>query len=526
VDQFGGLELSTSSTAVAALTDAVLYLVKYPFECAEQLASRLLAVAALRDVLSAFQAKGLPKPQKIELAARKDVELLRMMQNVDGGFGFWRRGDPSWPFLSIHVAHALARAKDKGYSVPGETIERSLKYLKDIRRHASRYECREVRWALEAYSLSVRALLGNVDYEAALELLTTPGLEKLPLEATGWLLGLLSDMEGGRVQVETILRHLDNRAAQTSATAHFVTAYADGAHLLLHSDRRADAIILEALIAARPDHPLVPKIVHGLLAHRTKGRWSNTQENAFVLLALDRYSQTYEGQTPDFVARVWLGPQFAAEHHFQGRTTERGHFRVPMKMLRAMPSPTDVVLAKDGPGRMYYRLGLEYVPATLQLAAENCGFQVSRTYHAVDAADDVRRGEDGIWRIRAGAQVRVRLELVAQSRRYHVALVDPLPAGLEPLNPALAVTSGDDFANEPQPRTFAAWWKQHWFNHQNLRDDRVEVFSSLLWEGVYEYEYMARATTRGSFTVPPPKAEEMYHPETFGRGPSDRVIVE
>jgi uncharacterized protein YfaS (alpha-2-macroglobulin family) len=26
--------------------------------------------------------------------------------------------------------------------------------------------------------------------------------------------------------------------------------------------------------------------------------------------------------------------------------------------------------------------------------------------------------------------------------------------------------------------------------------------------------------------VPPPKAEEMYHPETFGRGATDRVIVE
>jgi uncharacterized protein YfaS (alpha-2-macroglobulin family) len=28
------------------------------------------------------------------------------------------------------------------------------------------------------------------------------------------------------------------------------------------------------------------------------------------------------------------------------------------------------------------------------------------------------------------------------------------------------------------------------------------------------------------FVVPPPKAEEMYHPETFGRGGTDRVVVE
>jgi uncharacterized protein YfaS (alpha-2-macroglobulin family) len=37
---------------------------------------------------------------------------------------------------------------------------------------------------------------------------------------------------------------------------------------------------------------------------------------------------------------------------------------------------------------------------------------------------------------------------------------------------------------------------------------------------------MARATTPGTFVVPPTKAEEMYMPETFGRSASDRVVVE
>jgi uncharacterized protein YfaS (alpha-2-macroglobulin family) len=36
VTQFGGLEVSTSSTNLQALTDAMLYLVRYPYECAEQ----------------------------------------------------------------------------------------------------------------------------------------------------------------------------------------------------------------------------------------------------------------------------------------------------------------------------------------------------------------------------------------------------------------------------------------------------------------------------------------------------------
>jgi len=37
---------------------------------------------------------------------------------------------------------------------------------------------------------------------------------------------------------------------------------------------------------------------------------------------------------------------------------------------------------------------------------------------------------------------------------------------------------------------------------------------------------VARATTPGTFVVPPAKAEEMYSPEVFGRSASDLVIVE
>ena len=36
---------------------------------------------------------------------------------------FWRRGDESWPYVSIHVAHALARAKAKGFDVPAPMLD-------------------------------------------------------------------------------------------------------------------------------------------------------------------------------------------------------------------------------------------------------------------------------------------------------------------------------------------------------------------------------------------------------------------
>jgi uncharacterized protein YfaS (alpha-2-macroglobulin family) len=121
----------------------------------------------------------------------------------------------------------------------------------------------------------------------------------------------------------------------------------------------------------------------------------------------------------------------------------------------------------------------------------------------------------------------VKLAMVNENRRYHVALVDPMPAGFEAMNPALAVTGPvPQDPNEQKSRGNYWWWQSTWYEHQNMRDERIEAFASLLWEGVHSYTYVARATTPGNFVVPPTKAEEMYMPETFGRGGSDRVIVE
>ena len=113
--------------------------------------------------------------------------------------------------------------------------------------------------------------------------------------------------------------------------------------------------------------------------------------------------------------------------------------------------------------------------------------------------------------------------MAAPSRRVHVALVDPLPAGLELLNPELAVTG--NLGDEPN-RNRGRWWEGSWYRHQNLRDERAEAFTPYLWAGVYQYSYMARATTPGVFVAPPAKAEEMYAPETFGRSGTDWVVVE
>ena len=410
----------------------------------------------------------------------------------------------------------------------GATADPVKDYLKQIESKFESYYTAELRRPIVAYALHVRNRLGVRDLTRARTLYAEAALDKHSLETLGWLLPVLGDGP----ESTAILRHINNQVRETAGAAHFSTSYSDGAHLILHSERRVDGVLLDALIGADPKSDLIPKLVRGLLANRVAGRWNNTQENAFVLLALDRYFNTFEKATPDFLARAWLGPKSAGEHRFKGRTTEQSLTFVPMPdLLKA--GAADLVLAKDGPGRLYYRLGMRYAPKSLQLPALERGFVVERKYEAIDNPNDVRRDQDGTWHIKAGARVKVALTMVAQDRRYHVALVDPLPAGLEAINPALATTGSIDPAgnsnssedSSPLKRGWWWWWRP-WYDHQNLRDERVEAFTTLLWDGVHSYSYTARATTPGSFVVPPAKAEEMYAPETFGRSASDRVIVE
>jgi uncharacterized protein YfaS (alpha-2-macroglobulin family) len=198
-------------------------------------------------------------------------------------------------------------------------------------------------------------------------------------------------------------------------------------------------------------------------------------------------------------------------------------FRLSEVKEVARPTPTPNAVAKSAP---LSQAKTERLLARLP--------PVGRVYEAVDDAKDVSRDAEGVWHIRAGSRVRVRVHLLNPARRYHVALVDPLPAGLEALNPELATTGNlpDESSESNVYRggrgvvDYYWLWRGPWYDHQNLRDDRAEAFTALLWEGEHEYSYFARATTPGLFVAPPSKAEEMYSPETFGRGQTDRVRVE
>jgi alpha-2-macroglobulin len=519
---YGGLDITTSSTSLQSLTDALLYVDEYDYKSSDAYASRIISISALRGVLKDFAADGLPSEKELNAAVERDIKGLISLQNGDGGFRYWSNADRSEAFTSVQATHALLIAKQAGFTVSDQTLQQALQFLTQIENALpTDFYGPHERDTIKAYALWVRALAGQRDPTRAAQLFRNPEAP-LTMDALAWLWSSL-DSASDKASVE---KSINNAAVDTAGAATFTDGYDDGEYLTLHSDRRTDAIVLDSLIANSPKSDLIPKVVTGLLADRVKGRWSNIQENTFALLAFKKYYDTYEAVSPDFIASAWLGTQFAGDHKFSGRTTERSQISVPMEQL-VKGGNQDLVLAKDGTGRMYYRIGLKYVPVDLKLKAVDRGFVIKRTYEAIDDKADVSQDADGTWRIKSGAKVRVRLTMVAESQRTHVALIDPLPAGLEALNPYLAVTQPvpDSTDGQPQPTFKRSWWWGNWYDFQQFRDDRSEAFTTYLPAGVYDYSYVARATTPGSFVVPPTRAEEMYAPETFGRAATDRVVI-
>lgn len=530
---FGGLELSMSSTALSGLEDAVEYLVTYPYECAEQTASRVLPIFALAKILDEFPVASLRDRMYRDRLANQGIERLLAKQNYDGGFGYWTSNE-SWPYLTNWVTLALLEGKAAGYTVKEESLRKALNYIENFVAHGH-----VTRWGTY-YDHTSRAMglwiLSGEKRGAALFDRVWAHRKDVPLYARALLMAA-AHRYGRNTARDNVLDELRDAVIESPRALHFAEgkseAEADGLRVLMHSSVQTDAIALMALLEVVPTDPMLPKVMAGIMSSRDPkqgGRWGTTHANAWALLAADRYYRTVEADEPDYTARVWLDEQLSGEHRFAGRSMTSVQQRLPMAELQGKPERS-VVLGKDGPGKLYFRMGLRYAPKDLVMPAEDQGFTVYREYTPLPEADGkpdpsaVQHLPDGSWQVKAGTNVLVTLTIVARDRANYVVVDDALPAGFEGQNPRF-VTSVAARAEASRSVSTDGWWWPWWsFSHTDMLDDRMLLFADQMPAGVYTYSYTARATNLGTFVLPPVKAEAMYEPERFGHSATSTVRV-
>ena len=516
------LAASVSPTVATYLPGGLAFVTHFPYGCAEQTASSFLPNVAVAQ-LQGFDAFKIVSEDTLKTNIGGGLQRLYGFQRDDGGFGYWKESDRSYPYLSAYIVFAMQEAREAGYSVDQGVLDRAREYLQGVLRSGG---SEPLNLAERAYVLYVLAEGGGVD-RGLLENLFEKRAD-LPLFARAQLAMAFQKTAGNATSkratalMEDILTHvrIDPRGS------YFAETESEPYRSIMHTDTRTTAIVLQAIVRIQPDHPVLPRVVRYLLAVREDGHWDTTQSTSMSVLALVDYLKETGELDADFTATIKIAGAEALRAEF-GRANNLS--RATGNLLAAdlqRGRDNAIEIAKAGKGTLYYDLLLSYFISAEKLPPIEQGMAVERTIAPVGNAP-----KDPA----VGNTYKVTLTVTVPQDRHFVAVESPLPAGFEGVDLALKTAQQNLYGEEfDGSRTGdlgdTSWWWGDWdplryFNHREVRDDQIFLFADELPAGVYTYEYLVRATTPGTYKLRPARAYEMYFPEVFGQTAGEIVDV-
>ena len=539
----GGLSVQVSPSVIANISGAFEYLRDYPYFCWEQRLSKGLAAAQYTE-LKAYLPSSLTWDNNQQLVAQT-LTSAASFQAPNGGMTYWINDNRYVsPYLSAYTAMGFVWLRNAGYTVP-ETVEQRLHgYLKTYLRRDETNLTNQAR-AMHGMRSSIRAVaLAALAARKQVDLTEVQRFrshwENMDLFGKAHYLQAATELGAPEAEVLDLTQNLLSYSAQSGGKFQFNETLAPGYAQMLHTPLRSNCAILTTLldISQRSSAALatvgdIPfKQVRAISQTRgNRAHWENTQENLFCLNALIDYSRLYERTKPDFRTTATMQ---TAKYGTQeiGRAAFSDLRDTPVVLANdGLPVASDlhgkVVIDRQGDGRMYYSVRMNYAKTEDSAEHVNAGLEVRREY-------SVER--DGQWQLltspmqlRKGELVRVDLFVSTPTARHFVVIDDPVPGGLEPVNRDLATSSMVDADKASVGRAPTSWWyvRDRWqgygrfghsFYHQELRHNAARFYSDYLPAGDYYLSYTAQAIAGGSFSVMPLKVEEMYDPDVYGMG--------
>jgi len=461
-------------------------LLAYPYGCLEQTVSRafpLLYFADLAKALDPAAFEGQTPAAMVQSAIRR----VTGMQLYNGGFSMWPGGDEPQPWMSLYAAHFLVEAGQAGYPVDKDVLAQALSFAGTTGREADLEKPEGQK--LAAYALFVQARAGRADIGAMDNMRDNHG-KKLPAEAKG-LLGAAYAAVGNTRTADILVSGPVPTGEPRKDTGGS-----------LDSTLRDKALYLSALIDAAPADPRLGSLAVDVGRLFEGEPYPSTQENAFALQALGKFYARQKAKKP-FSGVLYAGSGVLADF-----SSEK------VLSLRGIGQTGDLRFSVDQgfePGSCYYAVRTRGIPAPAAYAPQAAGLEVERTYLT-------REGLPLAGNTAAqGALVVVKFAVRATAGPVaNVVLENLLPAGLEVENPRLANTERLPWMEADDKAAPA---------HQDLRDDRVLLFADLPDNAWHVYYALLRATTTGTFTLPPAQAEAMYAPELRASGATGQFTV-
>ncbi|NRB75424.1 MAG: hypothetical protein HRU46_13765, partial [Verrucomicrobiales bacterium] len=481
----GEIELTLSNSRLVGATDALEYLLTYPYGCVEQTTSSLvpwLSTQQLRPVMPQLD----KSEEEVARTISKGIDRLFSMQTGNGGLGYWPGANEAELWGSAYAGVAIALAQQQGIPVPEERATSLWDYLSG--------QLRDTAELKGAYQLSQRclatyalALAGR--NETAYHSVLFERKKELSGEARALL--ALAMIESGTDTPDLVEQLLTNDSAvPVSEVTWYKKPYIAATRLL-------------AEVRHNPGSDRVDQLVDDLMKMKQPLRgWGSTYSNAWPLIALAEYGKSESATISSNQLTIALGDDSREVtlpgQPGSGATSFTFDGSLAGKNLAVTPSAASPV---------YATLRIATRPELAPLEAENNGFAIKRTYEKVETDGTIVPAEN----LRVGDLILVTLDVnLPAGKETYLAIDDPLPAIFEAVNPRFTTQATQQVNQEGRKRTLYA-------NHRELQQDRVMFFADYIsGEGDYRTQYLARVVAPGQVTAPPAKIEAMYEPQRFG----------
>ncbi|MCW5809259.1 MAG: hypothetical protein KIT31_43295, partial [Deltaproteobacteria bacterium] len=512
------VELLASTTALSQLKDAVAYLMDYPNGCIEQTTSTAYPLVVLGDLLPEMGVT--VDAGKLREFSEAGVKKILSFQTAAGGLSYWPGGTQPHAFATAFGLTALIEAKKRGYDVPAPALARMADFLElSLRSGAITGEMPHGSMA----DADTRALfvmtLGRLGRTQASYISTLwAQRDKLTPFGLSFLAAAVAEGGADKAMLGPILAAIREAGTEETSQLHYDPKagagrarddWSMGSHLRTHA-----GALLAFTSEKAADRTVASKLLTGLLARQRGGMWGNTQENVFGIMAIAQLVGTASADAPEVGVKV---NGVALDKARILATSKRG-VRVELREADLPRGADTVALELTSGGKpVFATMRVEYIAKldAVSRAPRSAGFTVSRRYETLDGAPLDRK-------IKLGSLVRVRVRVDAAAANHYVAIDDKLPAGLEPLNAALATTE-TVAAGAVTPQLRRALDR---LSYSELRDARVAFFVDEMPAGSYDFVYVARATTPGTFIRPAASAEAMYQTDVAGSSAIDDIVVE
>jgi len=489
----GTISTTLSNTRLASLREAANSLLTYPYGCAEQLVSALipwLAVSELAPLLPEVD----KSHQEREKTIKASMSKISALQTDSGGIGYWPGRSKPDLFASGWAALAFAMANEQGIQPPAgyrQLLDYLSGQLRGIGSEQTIQKPEALTLALYALARAGRSEPGYIEVLLG---------RKTQLSQEARALLALSMVWSGSGNDEEIKWLLDSRHPAPAFYSPF------------GSPTRQLAVQLLAWATSDPQDKETGRLVIELLQARTNGSWRTTQENAWALLALGNYFRRVEGKIQPVQAQLQVaGGKKELEVSVPVDLTEaKNSFQFDAAYSETKPLKS-LVAVNPQERNLYGETRFVTRSRVTRQPRQDRGYAIYRKYQKI-AGDGSLQPTD---HLQVGDRVIVTLEVSSPKPGFFVAIDDPLPAILEPLNPDFKSSR-----NQPGQQLATIWSA----DYRETRADRVVFFCDFLPAGTHKFQYLTQVRLAGDSIAPGTKAEEMYRPERFGLGETSRLM--